>query len=807
MRRVLAIASCVACCCAIFARSGRQAPAPGAAAPAATETKIIDLKSDLSGPVAPGDSAIFLVGNFAAQHNGAVITCDSAVRYSDKRIEFFGNVLINKNTTYIYGDRADYNGEINEARIYAPIIKVVDGDATLYTYRFRFDTKENVGEFADGGVLTNRDNLLESVRGYYYADTKELVAVEQVEMRSDDYELKGDSVVYDMATDNAYFFERTNIWSRDGNYLYADRGRYSKADTLYVVTRSGYLLTPEQELWSDSIDFFRARNHAILRGNIQLDDTTHKALAFGDYGEYWKEPGKALLTRRPAVVSYDLSQGDSLFMRADSIFLFTLRWGDDAAAADEAPAADASLSVDEATDEAAALSDRPAVPPADRIAENRPAQTDSLPVPRELDSLGLASAADSLSGTDSLAGADTLPQLTPAERRVLLKAEARKAKEVRKREAAAAKKELLAEIAAKRQAKTTAKLLAQKEREEARLVARRVKAESKLRARQARQARKGKAAPADSAALQRLDDELARNAAEQDSLFRLLTEAWVADSLELFAAGDTPALLPPPHDSIYRLMKGYHNVRIYRSDFQSVCDSMTAITTDSTLHLYIDPVLWNDANQITSEVMDVYTRDRQIERAEFVGSPMMVSQIDTVHYNQIAGKEMTAYFRDNAIWLDNVNGNAQTLYYNQDGEPPEITGLFFVESGGINFYVDENQIVRMVWYNEPRYSVSPMDKLPEGQELYLKGFRWEGARRPSQRDVFDRRIRPSERAARTALRHPDFPLRQRIDEHRRTLVEQRRWVDRVDRVDPATAEWMLELGFVVGEPRAEGPTF
>ena len=139
--------------------------------------KVIDLKSDLSGPVAPGDSVIFLVGNFAAQHNGAVITCDSAVRYSDKRIEFFGNVLINKNTTYIYGDRADYNGEINEARIYSPVVKVVDGDATLYTYEFRFNTEDNVGFFAGGGVLTNRENLLEAVRGYYYADSKELVAV------------------------------------------------------------------------------------------------------------------------------------------------------------------------------------------------------------------------------------------------------------------------------------------------------------------------------------------------------------------------------------------------------------------------------------------------------------------------------------------------------------------------------------------------------------------------------------------------------------------------------------------------------
>lgn len=47
-------------------------------------------------------------------------------------------------------------------------------------------------------------------------------------------------------------------------------------------------------------------------------------LAFGDYGEYWKEPGDVFLTRRPSVVSYDLTQGDSLFMRADSMFLFTV---------------------------------------------------------------------------------------------------------------------------------------------------------------------------------------------------------------------------------------------------------------------------------------------------------------------------------------------------------------------------------------------------------------------------------------------------------------------------------------------------
>ena len=784
MRRWFAILGGAAFCGAVFAGGGMQtAPQPQGPA-AGSAPKIIDLKSDLSGPVAPGDSVIFLVGNFAAQHNGAVITCDSAVRYSDKRIEFFGNVLINKNTTYIYGDRADYNGEVNEARVYSPIIKVVDGDATLYTYEFRFNTKDNVGFFAGGGVLTNRENILESVRGYYYADTKELVAVDEVEMRSDEYELTGDSVVYNMATDNAYFFDRTHIWSSGGDYLYADRGEYRKADTLYLVTRNGYLLTAEQELWSDSIDFYRAQNHAILRRDIQIDDTTHKVLAFGDYGEYWKQPGNALLTRRPAVVSYDLSQGDSLFMRADSICLYTLPWVDDAPK-------------EEAGTKAEGRDSLPARPGADER-NGRPSVEPAQPVPTT-DSLRQEVPADSLVA-DSVV-------LTPAERKARLKEEARKAKEMRKKEAAARKKKLLQEIAAKRQAKATAKLLAQKEREEARLAARRLKAESKLRARQARAARRGKPIPVDSAALRELERQLARSQAERDSLFRLLYNEWVIDSAAMFAPADMLDSLPPAHDSIYRLLKGYRNVRIYRSDFQSVCDSMTAISTDSTLHFYIDPVLWNETNQITSEVMDVFTRSQQLERAEFVGSPMMVSRLDSVYYNQIAGKEMTAYFRDNAIWLNSVNGNAQTLYFNQDGQPPQVTELFFVESGSINFYIDQNQVVRMAWYTEPHYSITPIGKLPPGQELYLKGFRWEGARRPSQTDVFDRRIRPSERQARQALRHPQFPLQRRIEEHRRVLVAQRRWADRVDQVDPATVEWMHELGFEVGQPRSGGPKF
>lgn len=684
MRRLLSIAVVVLAAAVVAARSGMQAPEPEG------EKKLIDLKSDLMGPIAPGDSVVFLVGNFAAQHNGAVITCDSAVRYSDMRIEFFGNVLINKNTTYIYGDRAEYDGELNEARVYSDIVKVVDGDATLYTYKFLFNTKKNIGEFADGGVMLNRENLLESVRGYYYADTKELIAVDRVEMRNDEYELKGDSVVYNMATDNAFFFDRTNIWNKDGDYLYADRGSYDKADTLYIVTRNGYILTEKQEIWSDSLHYYRAEDHVILRRDLQLDDAEHKVIAFGDYGEYWKEPGNAFLTRRPAVVSYDLSQGDSLFMRADSMYLFTIN---ENALRRAAAAAKADSLARLKTD--SALLGTPHHP-AGELPEGRPA-ADSLGSPR-------------------------VPAVGPG-------------------------------------------------------------------------------SPEDAAG----PDSLARREVPDSLLGVSVPDSLAADSLAMRIPADSVDSLTDSADSVYRLMKGFRNVRIFRSDFQAVCDSMTAISTDSTIHLYINPVLWNQGNQITSDVMDIFTENQQITRAEFIGTPMMVSQLDTVHYNQVAGKQMTAWFRDNQIYRNDVNGNAQTIYYMQDGEPPQITGMGVIESGDCSFYIEDKQVVTIVYRKDPDWNIYPMDKIPADQELYLKGFKWEGARRPTQGAVFDRRVRPSQREEKRHLAHPDFPLLKALEERKKRLIEERRWADRNDQVDAATVEWMRALGFEVGQPRESGP--
>ena len=275
-----------------------------------------------------GRKIMVVVGNFAAHHNGTVITADSAVRYSERHIECFGNVLINRGSTYIYGDRVDYNGDTNEAKVYSKIVKVVDGDATLFTYNFSFNTKTSIGRYSGGGVLISGDNMLESDRGYVYSDDHEIICVERVQMRNNEYEMTGDSVVYNTETDFAQFFTHTNIWnkgdgSQEEDYLYADRGSFDKRQQLYKLTKNGYILTKDQELLCDSLDYYRDSNYVVLKRNIQIDDRSQKMLVFGDWGEYWKEPGNVFVTKNPSLISYDTTQSDTVYMCSDTMWVYT----------------------------------------------------------------------------------------------------------------------------------------------------------------------------------------------------------------------------------------------------------------------------------------------------------------------------------------------------------------------------------------------------------------------------------------------------------------------------------------------------
>ena len=857
------------------------------------ERRMVDMVADDSYLIDYGDSTVFiLVGNFAAHHNGAVILADSAVRYSNQSFECFGNVLINQNTTYVYGDKAEYSHATNTATIFSELIKVVDGDAVMYTYNCRFDTSAEVGEFYGGCYVEKGESLMESERGYYNTQTHDLIAVDRVEMRDDKYQMKGDSVIFNTETEDAQYFHNTNIWNDKEEYLFANRGSYTKADDLHYLTRDAYILSPEREIWSDSIEYYRTSGHIIGRSNIQIDDTTQKIIGFADYGEWWDDPGNALFTRRPSMINYDPQQPDSLFLSADTLWMYTISAYVPEEEAIDAENTEGAESAPQGTDDAqdaakesadADMPDKGDVSAAtkEQEAEVVPSDVESVtaedakrspersmadgttnaagvekPMPERVEDEALSdqAAADASadvtsdndgdiehdgsaephndtevvadaavdvaehvvaeSDTTMLSQADTT-KLTEKQLRYRAKLEKRRqrdtlrAEKLRLRDSVNAIKRAekdsiryikdslldikLDSIIAKRKARN-ARLA---DEEAARMERIKQKAEERRRRKidkaKARALKRGKVYTGEDYTLDTLaSDSLSVDMPAVDSLASardtMQIDSLAADSL----AADSLAAVEKriPEDSVYKMIKAYRNVKMYRSDSQMVCDSLLILNTDSVIRLYIDPVMWNQQNQITSDSMAIYTAQQRITRVHFMGDPIMGSEIDTMYYNQVKGKDMKAYFENGSVYRNDVDGNAQTIYYMQEEEnTTDVTGLMYIESAGISFYFFNGEIDKIAYKQNPEYVLYPMEMIPETQELRLPDFEWYYDRRPQRDSVVQRDIRTSRRESSSVQKKPRFPITERIDYDRRRLVENGEWEDRVDELSPEIIEW------------------
>ncbi|MFI3268679.1 MAG: OstA-like protein, partial [Rikenellaceae bacterium] len=284
----------------------------------------VDYRSDITNVINQGE-LIKLTGNVAFHHNGTIITCDTAYMYEDQNFEGVGNVIINSDSTYIYGDRFTYDEETSIARVYAPLIKTIDKDAILYTHNMEFNTLTSVGSYYDGGTITQNDNLMESERGDYYTETRDMILTGKVEMKNDDYVIKTDSVGFNLETEYVTFFTKTSIWNSNDEYLEAFNGSYDRRLDLYTFTDNAYMLTAEQEVWADSIRHWSRLSESELRQNIQILDTTQKVMVFGDYGHYWANIKRIIMTKDPSALSYNPDvESDSTFMRADTLLVYPM---------------------------------------------------------------------------------------------------------------------------------------------------------------------------------------------------------------------------------------------------------------------------------------------------------------------------------------------------------------------------------------------------------------------------------------------------------------------------------------------------
>lgn len=174
---------------------------------------------------------------------------------------------------------------------------------------------------------------------------------------------------------------------------------------------------------------------------------------------------------------------------------------------------------------------------------------------------------------------------------------------------------------------------------------------------------------------------------------------------------------------------GLHNNRIYKKDFQAICDSLVYNRTDSIFTLYKDPFVWSDSSQIYGDTINMTLRNNKVDHIHVLSNSMIINTDDFVFYNQISGRTIVSDFIDGKMHKMSALGSAQLVYYIRE-EDKSYIGAYTTEAARMVFYFNNNKVENIKNYVEPKSRIYPM-KGTNHEGLRLKGFIWNGANRPT----------------------------------------------------------------------------
>lgn len=772
-------------------------PSPVATPPSDTATaqkSTVEYVAELMTQRPGNDSVVFMIGKVALHHNGTFMQCDSAYYYRDdlNRMEGFGNVLINKDSTFIYGDRISYNGNTNIVKVYSPLLKLVNGDLTMWVYNeMEFNTLTSIGYFDQHGLIVQRDNLIESDRGLYNGDSSTVKFLDNVAMRNDNYRLRTDSIAYNLDTEVVTFLTRTYIWDKDRDYLTAERGRYVRATETYHFTRNAYVMTPEQEYLADTIDYETRGRTVTMYGNIQMLDTVQRTIGLGDFGFYSDSLKKGILTRNPAIIAYEKIEqpaaADTAAV-ADSIIVINREERLNVTEGGvEAELEAEKLELEEVIEpDTLSLRSLPDGSPvrrntAQQIPDSSYMRADSIffdSYPPGM-SKGSAVAEQMPAGRDGAVPSmlsDSLPDGT----------DVAVSDSVQSMEMVGMEGETEEYRLVRPDLEGTSPEPETETQPEAELPAGEpVAGAETVQSNEDPEALIGVEEPPEPMApelaeLTQTLDSLRQEIPAGDSLSA--PDLPLLDSLgnPIRAQNDSIQPVQPKKDSLERVVRAYYNVRMYSADVQAICDSTISFSADSTAMLFGRPKIWNGDNQLTADQINIYTANEQVEYAEYIGDPFVVQKVERTDslFNQAQSRYMETWFVDNEISRALMTGNVMNYYFmsEEDRLPDKMAA---VSSATLRVDFEDREPAWMNWSGSVKDTIYPVNDLVAAQELRLPGFTWDPELRPKNRyEITTRSVRPSGRKEAEGEPEPEFVIEENFLIRREELINKGTWRDR-----------------------------
>lgn len=179
----------------------------------------------------------------------------------------------------------------------------------------------------------------------------------------------------------------------------------------------------------------------------------------------------------------------------------------------------------------------------------------------------------------------------------------------------------------------------------------------------------------------------------------------------------------------------YPRVRFFRSDMQGICDSMRFTQRDSTLRMFVSPIVWSEDRQIFGNIIELHMNDSTVDRARLPEFGFTAQHIEDVYYNQISGKEMTAYFVDNEMRHLDINGNVEIIMYPEESDST-INKIVTAESSFLAADFKGRTAERVKMWPQTTGTATPLF-MARRSSFFLPKFKWyDGVRPTSPDDIF-----------------------------------------------------------------------
>ncbi|WP_448702488.1 OstA-like protein [Mucilaginibacter sp. AW1-3] len=636
------------------------------------------------------------------QQDNSTFRSDSAYLYQqDNALDAFGHVVITQgDTLHVFSDKLNYNGNTKQA-ILTDHVKMVDKDATLTTNFFTYNTGTRYGTYTGGGKLVNKDNTLISKNGYYFANSRDAYFRYDVVLTTTDAIIKTDTLRYNSGSRIAYFYGPTNIYGKDKDTLYTENGTYNTQTEQAFFGKKNLYKKGTKTLTGDSLFYDRLKGYGRASKHVVFTDKEQRVIIKGGLGVYTKDDERMVMSVHPYVV----------LVTEDSVKKDTSAIKNKALTANTGKGVLNTMPVKQDTG----------------IVKIKP--------PVKIDSVALVKAKPPVAkpnknGKKGLITKAANTELKPLDLRspALLKKDSSK---VKRDSIYLSGDTIETQIITYQQLRYL-----QESRRLAGLKDSTVKATVSVV-----YTKQPKVLTLDEPHYFNNKDYLHPNYfPKKVAAVDTSQKAKAIKAAKLKLAPKNPGL-----DSVYmtrkvnlsdtarvRILVAAHHARIFKSDLQAVADSIFFTYADSIARMYVNPMIWSNGSQMSGDTVNLQMKNKKVDNIEMFSSAFIVNvdKKDSTHFNQVAGRKMRGFFKDNKIDVVYVDGNAQTLYYDRDSVKINQVHKSVSSRIKVNF-VPKGDVV--TWYSDVVHKDTPLSKLKEDDKI-LKGFLWKPKDRPVSKE-------------------------------------------------------------------------